>query len=34
MQTLALDVELAALGSVRGDGYDLEPRGRLLAWWG
>lgn len=35
MQTLALDVELDALGTAQGGGYDLEPRSaRLRAWWG
>lgn len=34
-KTFALDVELRALGTVAGGGYDLAPkRARLTAWWG
>lgn len=32
---IAVDVELDAIGTTAGQGYDLKPqRARLLAWWG
>lgn len=35
MRTFALDVELHALATVAGAGYDVVPqRARLTAWWG
>jgi hypothetical protein len=35
IRTLAIDVELDALATVQGSGYDVEPqRARLVAWWG
>jgi hypothetical protein len=33
-RTFAIDLELDALGTVQGRGYDLEPRrAKLVAWW-
>lgn len=35
IRTLAIDVELNALGTVQSVWYDVEPqRARLVAWWG
>jgi hypothetical protein len=35
MRTFAIDVELDALGTVQGYGYDVTPRqARMTAWWG
>jgi len=34
VRTFALDVDLGALGTVQGYGYDVVPhRARLVAWW-
>jgi hypothetical protein len=35
VRTVAVDVELEALGTAQGSGYYLEPQSaRLTAWWG
>lgn len=34
-RSFGIDVELDALGSVQGDGYEIAPQhARLIAWWG